>query len=54
MRASLGLTMALAGSTARGLAHLDQAARMARGVLAGRVLMRRGDMLAILGRYVRR
>ncbi len=50
MRASLGLTMALTGSTARGLAHLDHAARMARGVLAGRVLMRRGDMLAMLGR----
>ncbi|HEX5190454.1 MAG TPA: CHAT domain-containing protein [Streptosporangiaceae bacterium] len=50
VRASLGLTMALAGSTTRGLAHLDQAARMARGVLAGRVLMRRGDLLAVLGR----
>ncbi len=51
VRASLGLTMALAGSTARGMAHLDVAVRMARGVLAGRVLMRRGDMLSILGRY---
>jgi tetratricopeptide (TPR) repeat protein len=50
VRASLGLTMALTGSTKQGLAHLDRAARMALGVLAGRVLMRRGDMLAMLGR----
>jgi tetratricopeptide (TPR) repeat protein len=50
VRASLGLTMALAGSTARGLAHLDNAALVARGVLAGRVLMRRADALSLLGR----
>ncbi|HEX5297036.1 MAG TPA: CHAT domain-containing protein [Streptosporangiaceae bacterium] len=50
VRASLGLTMALGGSTSRGLAHLDRAVLAARGVLAGRVLMRRADVLAIVGR----
>jgi len=50
VRASLGLTMALGGSTSRGLAHLDRAVLAARGVLAGRVLMRRADILAIVGR----
>lgn len=48
--ASLGLTMILAGSTARGMAHLDSAVRAARGVSAGRVLMRRAGILALLGR----
>ena len=51
VRASLGLTMALAGNTTRGMAHLDDAARAAHGVLAGRVLMRRADLLSILGRH---
>lgn len=51
VRASLGLTMALAGSTTRGMTHLDGAVRMAQGVLAGRVLMRRADVLSILGRH---
>jgi tetratricopeptide (TPR) repeat protein len=50
VRASLGLTMALAGNIARGMAHLDSAALVARGVLAGRVLMRRADALSLLGR----
>jgi tetratricopeptide (TPR) repeat protein len=50
VQASLGLTMALGGSTSRGLVHLDRAALVARGVLAGRVLMRRADVLAIVGR----
>ena len=50
VRASLGLTMALAGSTARGMAHLDGAVLVARGVLAGRVLMRRADVLSLVGR----
>lgn len=50
VEASLGLTMALAGSIARGVAHLDNAALAARGVLAGRVLMRRADALSLLGR----
>lgn len=50
VRASLGLTMILAGSTAWGMVHLDSAARTARGVTAGRVLMRRAGILAVLGR----
>ena len=50
VQASLGLTMALAGQTARGMAHLDRAVLVARGILAGRVLMRRADVLSILGR----
>jgi tetratricopeptide (TPR) repeat protein len=50
VRASLGLTMILAGSTARGMVHLDSAARTARGITAGRVLMRRAGILAVLGR----
>lgn len=48
--ASLGLTMILAGSTARGMAHLDSAVQSARGANAGRVLMRRAGILAMLGR----
>jgi tetratricopeptide (TPR) repeat protein len=49
-RASLGLTMILAGSTARGMVHLDSAVEAARGGNAGRVLMRRAGILAVLGR----
>jgi tetratricopeptide (TPR) repeat protein len=48
--ATLGLTMILAGSTARGMAHLDRAVRAARGENAGRVLMRRAGILVVLGR----
>jgi tetratricopeptide (TPR) repeat protein len=50
VQASLGVTMAKAGSPARGLAHLDRAALVARGVLAGRVLMRRASVLVVVGR----
>jgi tetratricopeptide (TPR) repeat protein len=50
VRASLGVTMALAGSIARGMAHLDRAALVARGVLARRVLMRRASVLVFVGR----
>jgi tetratricopeptide (TPR) repeat protein len=50
VRASLGLTMILTGSTARGMVHLDSAVGTARGVTAGRVLMRRAGILAVLGR----
>jgi tetratricopeptide (TPR) repeat protein len=50
VQASLGLTMALAGNTARGMAHLDSAALLARGVLADRVQMRHADVLSLLGR----
>jgi len=50
VQASLGLTMILAGSTARGMVHLDRAVQAADGVLAGRVLMRRAGILALIGR----
>jgi len=50
VQASLGLTMILAGSTAHGMVHLDRAVQAARGVLAGRVLMRRAGILALIGR----
>jgi tetratricopeptide (TPR) repeat protein len=50
VQASLGLTMALAGSAAGGIAHLDGAVLVARGVLAGRVLMRRAAVLSLLDR----
>ena len=43
--------MALAGNTTRGMTHLDGAVRTAQGVLAGRVLMRRADILSIQGRH---
>jgi tetratricopeptide (TPR) repeat protein len=48
--ASLGFTTAQAGRTAQGLAYLDRATRLARGVLVGRVLMRRAAILALVGR----
>ena len=50
VQASLGLTMILAGNTTRGMFHLDRAVQEAHGVLAGRVLMRRAGILALLGR----
>ena len=50
VRASLGLTMAKAGRTARGMAHVDAALLLARGVVAGRVLMRRAAILRYAGR----
>jgi CHAT domain len=48
--ASLGFTTAQAGRTAQGLAYLDRAALAARGVLVGRVLMRRAAILSVVGR----
>jgi len=50
VQATLGTTMAMAGDTTRGLAHLDQAFQLARGALAGQVLMRRAAVLVYLGR----
>ena len=51
VQATLGLTLAwVGGHTARGLAHLDAATTVARGDLAGRVLMRRAAALAYIGR----
>ncbi len=51
VQATLGLTLGLAGRTAAGLAELNEAASQSTGVLAGRILMRRGDLLAVLGRH---
>jgi tetratricopeptide (TPR) repeat protein len=51
VQATLGLTLGLAGRTAAGLAALDEAASQSNGVLAGRVMMRRGSLLRELGRY---
>jgi tetratricopeptide (TPR) repeat protein len=51
VRATLGLTLGLAGRTAAGLRALDQAAAASTGAVHGRVLMRRGHLLAVVGRY---
>jgi hypothetical protein len=51
VQATLGVTLALAGRTEAGLAELDQAAAASRGVLAGRILVRRGGLLGVLGRH---
>jgi CHAT domain-containing protein len=48
--ATLGASLVYAGHTARGLTALDLAARQAGGVLAGRVRLRRGIALSIVGR----
>jgi len=49
--ASLGVALVWAGRTKPGLAALDQAAQRSTGVLAARVLVRRGITLVTLGRY---
>ncbi len=49
--ATLGLTLAYAGRTARGLAAFDRALQLSSGVLVGRVLHRRAVALWTLGRY---
>src|SRR5208282_4415783 len=49
--ASLGLTLVHAGRTRDGLASFERAVQLARGVLAGQVLHRRGVVLLTLGRY---
>jgi tetratricopeptide (TPR) repeat protein len=51
VQATLGITLGLAGQTVAGLAALDEAVAASRGVLAGRVLMRRANLLRALGRY---
>jgi tetratricopeptide (TPR) repeat protein len=51
VQGTLGLTLGLTGRTAAGLAILDSALSASAGALAGRVLMRRGDLLRELGRY---
>jgi tetratricopeptide (TPR) repeat protein len=51
VRATLGVTLVLAGRTAAGLAELDAAAAASQGLLSGRVLTRRGGLLNVLGRH---
>jgi tetratricopeptide (TPR) repeat protein len=48
---SLGIALVHAGRTADGLAALDRAIQLSAGVLSGRVLYRRGNVLWNLGRY---
>jgi tetratricopeptide (TPR) repeat protein len=48
---SLGLALVFAGRTAAGLAAFETAAQRSTGVLAARVLARRGVVLYTLGRY---
>ena len=49
--ATLGMALVYAGRTAEGLAAFDRAVERSSGVLAGRVLHRRGAVLFTLGRY---
>ena len=49
--ATLGAALVLAGRTADGLAAFDLAVQKSSGVLAGRVLHRRGALLWTIGRY---
>jgi tetratricopeptide (TPR) repeat protein len=48
---SLGIALVHAGRTADGLAALDRGIQLSSGVLLGRVLYRRGNVLWNLGRY---
>jgi tetratricopeptide (TPR) repeat protein len=48
---SLGIALVYAGRTADGLAAFDRAIGLSAGVLLGRVLYRRGNVLWNLGRY---
>ncbi|MFI5733556.1 CHAT domain-containing protein [Kribbella sp. NPDC051587] len=49
--ATLGATLGRAGRSKEGLARLDRAVALSRGALAGRVLLRRADVLLVLGRH---
>jgi len=49
--ASLGVVLAWTGRTEQALAALDRAVEQSRGALAGRVLIRRANVLWVLGRY---
>ncbi|MFC9691157.1 CHAT domain-containing protein [Kribbella sp. NPDC056951] len=49
--ATLGATLGRAGRSREGLARLDRAVELSRGALAGRVLLRRADVLLMLGRH---
>jgi tetratricopeptide (TPR) repeat protein len=49
--ATLGATLGRAGRSREGLANLDRAVELSRGALSGRVLLRRADVLLVLGRH---
>jgi tetratricopeptide (TPR) repeat protein len=49
--ATLGATLGRAGRSREGLARLDRAVQLSRGALTGRVLLRRADVLLVLGRH---
>lgn len=49
--ATLGATLGRAGRSREGLARLDRAVDLSRGALTGRVLVRRADVLLVLGRH---
>jgi tetratricopeptide (TPR) repeat protein len=49
--ATLGATLGRAGRSREGLACLDRAVELSRGALTGRVLLRRADVLLVLGRH---
>jgi CHAT domain-containing protein/tetratricopeptide (TPR) repeat protein len=51
VRATLGATLAWSGRSQQGLAVLDRAVAASRGGAAGRVLMRRANVLLHMGRY---
>ncbi|MEU8224113.1 CHAT domain-containing tetratricopeptide repeat protein [Kribbella sp. NPDC048915] len=49
--ATLGATLGRAGRTREALVRLDRAVELSRGALTGRVLLRRADVLLVLGRH---
>ena len=51
VQATLGLTLAWTGRSRQGLAVLDRAVAAAHGGMAGRVLMRRANILSEMGRF---
>ena len=51
VQASLGMALAWTGRSQQGLAVLDRAVQSSRGGMAGRVLMRRADVLYDMGRF---
>jgi tetratricopeptide (TPR) repeat protein len=51
VRATLGSTLALVGRTREALDAFDRSLKGAHGLAAARILMRRGGVLQILGRY---
>ena len=51
VQASLGMALAWTGRSEQGLAVLDRAVQSSRGGMAGRVLVRRADVLYDMGRF---